>query len=208
MMRKLVKSRVLLASGLLGVCFASGVWAADVAKLVGDCANCHGKDGASTDKNVPIIGGDSANYITDTFAKYKNKERPCPEVKYLDGPHKGGPMDMCKVANEMSDDDVKAIAEHFAAKPFVRAKQTVDPALAAKGKAVHEQYCGKCHSDGGSVASDDAGILAGQWMPVIAQQLKEFGAGERPMVKKMKAKFDKLGPADLEALPHYYGSFK
>jgi cytochrome subunit of sulfide dehydrogenase len=208
MKRKSIKSWVFLAAGLAGACLASGVWAADVAKLVGDCANCHGKDGASTDKNVPIIGGNSVTYITETFAKYKSKERPCPEVKYLEGPHKGSPMDMCKVANEMSDEDVKAVAEHFAAKPFVRAKQAFDPALAEKGKAVHEQYCGKCHSDGGSVASDDAGILAGQWMPVIAQQFKEFSAGERPMVKKMKAKFDKLGPADLEALPHYYGSFK
>ena len=37
---------------------------------------------------------------------------------------------------------------------------------------------------------------------------QEFGAGERPMEKKMKPKFEKLEPADLEALINYYASFK
>ena len=194
--------------GLISLSLVNAVWAADVAKLVEDCANCHGKDGASTDKDVPIIGGNSVTYITDTFANYKLKERPCPEVKYLAGPHKGEPMDMCKIVNDLSDEEVKLIAEYFAAKPFVRAKQTFDPALAKLGEAIHEKNCKKCHADGGSLASDDSGILAGQWMPVIRQQFKEFGAGERPMAKKMKPKFEKLTPADLDALVNYYGSFQ
>jgi sulfide dehydrogenase cytochrome subunit len=45
-------------------------------------------------------------------------------------------------------------------------------------------------------------------MPVIRQQFKEFSAGLRPMDKKMKPKYEKLTPADLEALVNYYGSFK
>lgn len=210
MMSKPIKSRSMMAvaSGLLSACLVSGAWAADAAKLVEDCANCHGKDGASMDKEVPIIGGNSVTYLTDTLNNYKNKDRPCVEVKYLEGPHKGDPMDMCKVAKDLSDDDIKTIAEHFAGLPFVRAKQTFDPALAEKGKTVHEEHCKKCHSDGGSVASDDAGILAGQWMPVIEHQFKEFTAGDRKMVKKMKLKYDKLQPADIEALSNYYASFK
>lgn len=196
-------------TALLGLGLATGVLAADVNKLVEDCANCHGKDGASTDKDIPIIGGNSAAYITSTFANYKNKDRPCPEVKYLEGPDKGKTSDMCKIAREFSDADVKLIAEHFAAKPFVRARgQTVDAALAKKGEAIHEKSCKKCHADGGSVASDDSGMLAGQWIPVIRQQMKEFAEGTRPMEKKMKAKFEKLEPADYEALVNYYGSFK
>lgn len=207
-MKKIARLVWLSAVGLFSLSLASGTWAADVTKLVEDCANCHGKDGASTDKDVPIIGGNSVTYITDTFANYKNKDRPCPEVKYLEGARKGEPMDMCKVVSDLSDADVKLIAEYFAAKPFVRAKQAFDPALAKKGEVIHEASCKKCHSDGGSLASDDSGILAGQWMPVIRQQFKEFGAGERPMTKKMKPKFEKLEPADLEALVNYYGSFQ
>jgi sulfide dehydrogenase cytochrome subunit len=32
---------------------------------------------------------------------------------------------------------------------------------AAKGKAIHACACDKCHTEGGSVVEDDAGILAG-----------------------------------------------
>ena len=63
-------------------------------------------------------------------------------------------------------------------------------------------------AEGGSLASDDSGILAGQWMPYLEQAFKEFASGERPMVKKMKPKVEKLEPADIEALVNYYGSFK
>jgi sulfide dehydrogenase cytochrome subunit len=199
---------LLTGIALFGLGLATGAGAADVNKLVEDCASCHGKDGASTDKDVPIIGGNSAAYITATFANYKDKVRPCPEVKYLTGAHKGEATDMCKIVNKFSAAETKLIADYFAAKPFVRAKQTFDPALAKKGEALHEKGCKKCHSDGGSLASDDSGILAGQWMPVIRQQFKEFSAGERQMDKKMKPKYEKLTPADLEALVHYYGSFK
>jgi cytochrome c553 len=38
--------------------FAGGsAWAGDVNKLVEGCADCHGKNGASTESDVPIIGG-------------------------------------------------------------------------------------------------------------------------------------------------------
>ena len=210
MMKHRATGLVLLAgTALFGLGLATGVAAADVGKLVEDCANCHGKDGASTDKDIPIIGGNSVAYITSTFANYKNKDRPCPEAKYVDGPNKGKPSDMCKIAKELSDGDVKQIAEYFAAKPFVRAKgQTFDAALAKKGDALHEKYCKKCHADGGSLATDDSGMLAGQWTPVLKQQFKEFSEGTRPMEKKMKAKYEKLEPADIEALIHYYASFK
>lgn len=209
-MKKKTTNRLIVLAGtaLFGLSLATGAGAADVNKLVEDCANCHGKDGASTDKDVPIIGGNSVTYLTGTFANYKSKARPCPQVKYLAGARKGETTDMCKIAKDLSDADIKLIAEYFAGKPFVRAKQAHDPALVKKGAAIHEKSCVKCHAEGGSLASDDSGILAGQWMPVIRQQFKEFSTGQRPMDKKMKPKYEKLEPADLEALVNYYGSFK
>jgi sulfide dehydrogenase cytochrome subunit len=115
---------------------------------------------------------------------------------------------MCQVAKDLSDADIKQVAQYFAGKKFVRAQQKFDPALAKKGKEIHEHTCDKCHSEGGSLASDDAGITAGQWMPYLKEQFKEFKAGKRPMVKKMKPKIEKLEPADIDALVNYYGSFK
>lgn len=194
--------------GLFGLVLATGAWAGDVNKLVEACASCHGKDGASTESDVPIIGGYSAPFMIDSLTAYKKKGRPCPETKYRNGAKKGEKTDMCQVAKDLSDADIKQVAEYFAGKKFVRAQQKFDPALAEKGKKIHERSCDKCHSEGGGLASDDAGIMAGQWMPYLKEQFADFKSGKRPMVKKMKPKMEKLSDADIDALIHYYGSFK
>jgi len=182
--------------------------AADLAELLDACAACHGPDGASSEPHVPIIGGFSEPYTSDSMIAYKEEERPCPETEYLSGDKKGQKTTMCEIAKELSDEQIEQLAAYYAGKPFVRAQQDFDAALAERGKEIHESSCDKCHAEGGSLASDDSGILAGQWMPYLEQAFKEFGSGERPMVKKMKPKFEKLEPADIEALVHYYGSFK
>jgi len=196
------------ALSLFSLPLATGAWAADVNKLVGNCASCHGKDGASTESDVPIIGGYSAPFIVDSLIAYKKKARPCPESEYRTGDKKGQKSDMCSVAKDLSEADMKQLGQYFASKKFVRAQQKFDPALAKKGKELHERSCDKCHSEGGSLASDDAGIMAGQWMPYLKEQFKEFKAGKRPMVKKMQPKMEKLEQADIDALINFYGSFK
>lgn len=176
--------------------------------LASSCEDCHGKDGVSPEPEIPIIGGLSAQYIVDSFTAYQDKARPCEEVKYLAGSHKGENSDMCKVTEKLSEEEIKQVADHFAAKPFVRAKQAFDTALAKKGKGIHGLRCKKCHEDGGSSPDDDAGILAGQWMPYLEEQFEDYAAGKREMPKKMIPKMDKLSKEDIKALIHYYGSFQ
>jgi len=199
---------LLALSILFGVGLVGQAAAADINKLFKECADCHGKDGASTDKDVPIIGGLSSAYIVQTMGMYKLKKRPCPETKYREGAKKGKKTDMCEEAKEVSDDDIKQLADFLAGKKFVRAQQTVDAALAKTGAKIHEHKCEKCHTNGGSEPADDSGILAGQWMPYLAETLKDYKSGKRPMDKKMKPKIDPLNPVDLDALVNYYGSFK
>lgn len=182
--------------------------AADINKLIEDCAHCHGKDGASTDPNVPIISGFSVQYTMDSMAAYIDKDRPCPEAEYPEGPNKGDKTDMCKVADDLSNDETMEIAKHFASKPFVPAKQKFDAALAEKGKDVHDELCEKCHSAGGSLASDDAGILAGQWIPYQEATYKDYSTGDRAQPKKMKIKMKKLNDETTKQLIHYYSSMQ
>jgi sulfide dehydrogenase cytochrome subunit len=182
--------------------------AADIATLTAPCVECHGKDGASTDSKIPIIGGMSSFYIGASLAAYKDKSRPCVDVKYQSGPHKGETSNMCKAAKDISEEDATAIGDFFADKPFVRAKQDFDAGLAEKGKSYHAIHCKKCHEDGGSSPDDDAGILAGQWTPYLEEQFKDYKDGKREMPKKMKPKFDKLTDEDVKVLLNYYASFK
>ncbi|MDH5471716.1 MAG: c-type cytochrome [Gammaproteobacteria bacterium] len=185
----------------------SNAAASDIIELVKPCAGCHGKDGASTESDIPIISGNSAVYLIDAMTTYKNKERPCPEIKIKTGPDKDKTTDMCKIAADLSEEDSKLVADYFASKPFVRAKQSFDADKAEQGKIVQNKECKKCHENGGSSAADDAGILAGQWSPYLRQQFKDFSSGDRPMTKKMKTKYDKLSEADKENLIHYFASF-
>jgi sulfide dehydrogenase cytochrome subunit len=208
MTKKTTRFALIAGAGLFSLSLATGAWAADVNKLAEGCANCHGKDGASTESDIPIIGGFSAVVLSDNLTAYKKKERPCPETKYRSGDKKGQKTDMCQVAKDLSEADIKQLAQHFAGKKFVRAKQKFDPALAKKGKETHERSCEKCHSEGGSLASDDAGMMAGQWMPYLKEQFKDFKAGKRPMPKKMKPKMEKLDQAEIDALVNYYGSLQ
>ena len=182
--------------------------AADSAKLVEVCANCHGKAGASMESDVPIIGGYSVEFLTNNMKAYKNKDRDCPETKYRSGPKKGQKTTMCQIVKDFSTDDMQQIAKYFSKQKFVRAKQKFDATLAKKGKDVHDQYCEKCHSDGGTRSDDDAGLPAGQWIPYLRQAFDEFANGKRPIAKKMKAKLDEVDKSDIEALVQYYASFQ
>lgn len=188
----------LLASFVGGIALAllvdSDASAADAAKLTEMCASCHGKDGVSTRPEVPTIAGYSAVYLSDSLVAYKNNERPC--------------VTMCNIAKALSDQDMEALGKYFAAKKFVRAKQAFDAAKAKQGENIHSVNCKKCHEDGGSVAEDDAGILAGQWMPYLRATFDEYMSGKRPQPEKMKEKTAKLSKDDIEALVHYYASFQ
>jgi cytochrome subunit of sulfide dehydrogenase len=182
------------------------VTAGALANGIDACTDCHGKDGASTESDVPTIGGVSEQYLVDSMAAYRDSKRPCAESAYRAGDKKRPKTDMCKLATKLSAEDTGKIAKELAAKPFVKAKQPFDAAKAAAGKKVHDTACEKCHSEGGSLAEDEAGILAGQWMPYMKETFAQYMKGARPQPEKMKVKFNALKPADQEALLHYYAS--
>jgi sulfide dehydrogenase cytochrome subunit len=196
----------------IGVCILAlrftGTAAAGLQENLDNCYSCHGKDGVSTKGDIPTIGGYSATYITDSMTAFRNKERPCEETEIVSGPHKGDKTDMCTVAKDLSEADAEEIANHLATLPFVRAKQPFDAEKAKLGKIVQNRECKKCHEDGGSSPDDDAGILAGQHMEYIKDQMEEFSSGKRPMTEKMKVKYEKLSKEDIENILHYYGSFQ
>lgn len=199
---------LLVPAIVIGMSLAGYAAAADIAKLEESCTNCHGKDGASTESDVPIIGGISKTFMEYNLADYKGKKRPCPEVAFKAGPNKGKKTDMCQIAKDLSDSDITQLAKFYAGKKFVRAVQKSDPVLAKKGKAIHQENCEKCHANDGSDVKDDAGMLAGQTTPYLRKTFQEYKAGKRNMEQKMKPRIDELNNDGIEALLNYYASFK
>ena len=207
MFKKYTEFTLLACAALFSLFLVGNAWATDVNKLVAVCADCHGKGGASKESDVPIIGGYSVEFLVNNLKAYQTKDRDCPETKFRSGSKKGQKTSMCKMVKNLNDGDIDKVAQYFSKQKFVRAKQKFDAALAEKGKEIHDIYCEKCHSEGGTVAEDEAGLPAGQWMPYLRQAIDEFNTGKRPTPKKMKRRMDELKPADFEALIHYYASF-
>jgi sulfide dehydrogenase cytochrome subunit len=187
---------------------ASGAAAADVAAMVKQCEDCHGSKGVSQWDDVPTIAGISAPVHGDFLFAYQDKTRPCRASKYRQGDTARPQTDMCAVAGKLSDADIESLAAHFAALPFVPAKQSFDAAKAAEGKALHARDCAKCHANGGRNADDDASILGGQHLKYLQQALADLRSGEREATKKMAEKLSKWTDAEAEAAAHYYASLQ
>lgn len=178
-----------------------------VSSLLAACADCHGDDGASTQPDVPIIGGFSALALEEDLYAFKDRVRPCSTTSYRASALDWPATDMCEISAALSDDEITQIATFYASKAFVPAKQQSDPDKAARGEKIHKDLkCVLCHGKGGSDPADDAGILAGQWMVYLTTALIDFRAGRRWIPKSMEAKFQNLTDQDIDALVHFYGS--
>jgi len=193
---------------LLAFLLASPAAAADFGTVVKQCEDCHGGNGVSKWDDVPIIAGISAPIHGDFLLAYQEKTRPCRSSKFRQGDISRPETDMCAVAAKLSAADVKALADHFAARPFVPAKQSFDAAKAAAGKALHARDCAKCHANGGRNPDDDASILGGQHLKYLQQALADLRSGEREATKKMAVKLSKWTDAETESAAHYYASLQ
>jgi len=169
---------------------------AGVDEMAKECDNCHGKDGVSEHGEVPVIAGMSGPYLKDMMVAYQSGDRP--GIKYK--PKDGDETDMNALAKKLSEAEIGEISAYYAGKKFQAQKQAVDADLAKKGAKIFDKACEKCHSEGGTLADDDAGILAGQWKPYMEEQFKLFDEKKRTMTKKMAKKYEELSADDKKAV--------
>ncbi|WP_457673634.1 c-type cytochrome [Thiolapillus sp.] len=198
MKRKTALSAVLMAGGLA---MSAGAMAEtpSATMLAYTCAGCHGTNGNSNGPATPTLAGASKDYLIEVMEYYKTGERAS--------------TIMGRIAKGYTKEEIERIADFFSKQKFVPAKgQKFDPKLAKKGAKLHDKYCEKCHADGGTSSEDDAGILAGQWVPYLKYTLADMQAGKSHVPKKMKKKLKKLkkkaGDAGIEQLLNYYASRK
>lgn len=179
---------------------------ADVDALMQGCNDCHGNNGVSQWSDVPTIAGLAEFVHVDALYIYQDEARPCAESKYRQGDTSRAATTMCAIAAELSEDDIDALAAAYAELPYVKATQDFDAALAATGKALHDQKCDKCHSEEGTNPDDEAGMLGGQQMGYLRDTFAAYADGSREQPGKMKEALDAMSADEIEALVHYYGS--
>jgi len=162
--------------------------AGPLTELVNGCNKCHGKDGNSQEVEIPNIAKASPIYLHDALMAFKSGDRKGDEYRNADG----DVTDMNKIAAELSEDQINALAEYYSKKSFVPHSQNASVAMANEGAKLFDKKCEKCHSDGGTNPDDDAGIIAGQPKEYLIKQFSYFDDGSREMPKKMAKKFKKL----------------
>ena len=194
-------------SGLIAALLflSSTAIAADLDALRSECDSCHGPNGVSAHADIPIIAGQTSKFLAKTLRGFQMWDRPCVKSKYPGGPKAGQQTDMCKVAGALGDDDIKALADWYAAQPFVPASQEFDPALAAAGEALHAQHCESCHEQGGKLAGRGP-RLAGQWTDYMAATIKFVPTGEHMVPPMMERRLTDFSKEELTQLLNYYAS--
>lgn len=183
--------RFVVSLGLACCVLSPGATAGDQAPIGALCAGCHGPSGNSSNPNFPIIAGQSPIFITYALKAFAAGVWPSTVM--------GG------IAQGLSEDQIMAAAAYFSRQPMVRQRQSVDPDKAARGEQIHLRLCEKCHISGGRAYDEYEAVLVGQWMPHLRKVLEQYRRGERAAEAMMLKKLAKLGPADVEALVHYYG---
>lgn len=179
------------------------------ASLLADtCNGCHGPDGTSYGPASPTIAGTNKDYMVETMQAFRDGKRPSTIMQ--------------RIAKGYSDDELKLIAEYFAAKPFGRiVDQKTDPALVAKGKEIYDNLCEDCHEKDGRSA-EDYPALAGQMMPYIENELRDLIAGTRNLEnnealsskernkkqRNLKDLVDTHGEEGIAAVINFFGSQK
>ena len=201
-----MKSLYLTALSLVLGMFAAVSAADDLATITENCNGCHGNDGVSQWSDVPTIAGMPEYVHADALYFFRDNERPCSEVEYKQGDTSRPATTMCEVVADLSDETLDEIAAYYFELPYVAAQQEFDAGLADAGKALHDNLCDKCHSEGGSNADDEAGILSGQQMGYLEATFAQYASGDREQDKKMCDKMAELRDADTTALIQYYAS--
>jgi cytochrome c553 len=149
------------------------------------CDNCHGESGNSPKPDVPNLAGQSPAYLLEQLRQYANGQRP---DFFMEG--------MIKV---MTSDEKVGMAI-FYAKQGVVYKPTANFALAARGQALYNKACTRCHDEDG-LGDEKIARIAGQQPEYLRLALKRYrtATGSR-LDERMVINVKQMTQADIEAV--------
>jgi sulfide dehydrogenase cytochrome subunit len=192
---------------LIGSVFMVGttqVFAGPSAKAMADtCAGCHGTNGKSVGPASPNLAGISEAYFIESMEGFKK----LPKDKGHAIEEEARPATiMNRIAKGYTDEQIEQMGAYFAKLPVYKAKVPHDAEKAKSGAAIYDKACAKCHDENGALPDDDAGILAGQWLPWLQNSMADYQSGHREMPKKMKKQVEKLSDAEIESVLNFFAS--
>lgn len=124
------------------------------------CESCHGgENGIPVNETTPILAGQEYYYMYVQLKDYKAGRRANPN--------------MSAMVQDLTKEDMKALAEHFSTKEWPRVIADSDDSKAAAGEsALSAGQCSQCHS----TYKGDSRVprLAGQQRLYLQQTMSDF----------------------------------
>lgn len=155
----------------------------DIADRATVCAGCHGQDGKPVTPATPIIWGQQASYLYKDLHDYHSGAR--------------SNETMSSIAQSFSLEDLRSLANYFAAKTWPAA-----PATAAPTPPEGIAMCKACHGqnfEGGAPAPR----LAGLDYTYLISAMNGFADGTRTNNLDMPGFMKALTVSQREAIAHY-----
>jgi cytochrome c553 len=130
------------------------------------CSACHGENGVPIDKSLPILFGQNEGYIYIELRDMKKGARKNDQ--------------MAPIVENLSREDMLALAAYFAAKPWPNLQQPRASAEDSKhfDSMANSGTCPACHQ-AGYVGAGTQPRLAGQSVDYLAKTLLDFRNGAR-----------------------------
>jgi len=156
----------------------------DITEKAAVCAACHGENGVPIDKTYPVIWGQNEGYI---YIELRDMKKGARKNEL-----------MAPVVENLSRDDMLALAAYFAAKPWPDLRQ---PRASSADAAHFDQMatsagCPGCHQAGYKGAGTQP-RLAGQSAAYLEKTMLDFRSGARANNSWMTDLLKTYSPADI-----------
>jgi cytochrome c553 len=160
------------------------------------CLLCHKAARDVSYEPLPLLEGQTREYLYNQLKAYKEKRRADPTAILV----------MQVNTANLSATDMRDIADYFASRTPIAVSYPVDRAAVSRGQALAESMkCAGCHMADYS-GKKETPRLAGLNPRYLAPQLQAFVAGKRnhPLLNGVK----EFSAADAQALAHYLGQLQ
>jgi len=184
--------RPLVVAIAVAIILFSEARAQGVADRAKQCAVCHGEDGNSRMPNIPSLAGQPEFFIINQLFLMREGVRKVEA--------------MAALVKDLKDDDLQALAKHYAALPAKPSGEAIDQALVQRGNELAAtRRCVSCHQPS-FAGADQIPRIAKQRVDYLTTALKELRNGRPGSDTLMSAAVAGLSDADLAALAHYAAS--
>jgi cytochrome c553 len=159
------------------------VQAAELTERIEICRGCHGDNGLPAQKDIPIISGQEYYYLYVQLKDYK--------------------AGMTDIVQDLTREEMKALAQHFSEKAWPRnGFRANDTDAAIAQSAATSGMCVQCHL-GGYEGSSRVPRLAGQQAAYLERTMLEFKNKIRMNAQAKGSLFATYDDSDIAALARY-----